>query len=86
MIRTLSPNFKGGSLSIFELSFFDLFFLISAAWAFQSLCSSWTEVVMFPWLKMVFPRFSSFHSGLLHSLPKWSRNVECALEALGNVL
>ena len=70
MINTLSPIFRGGSLSIFGLSFFDLVLLISAACAFQSLCNSYTDVVMSPCLITVFPGLSLFHSGLLHSLPK----------------
>ena len=57
--------------------------LISTVCTFKSLCNSWTDVVMSPCLITVFPGFSLFHSGLLHSLPKWSENGECLLDALG---
>ena len=86
MIITLSLIFKGGSSANVGLSFFALFFLISAVCAFQSLCNSCTDVVMLPCLMMVFPGLSLFHNRLLYSLPKCNRNSECLFDALGKVL
>ena len=69
MINTLSPIFSGGSLSILGLLFFDLFFLISDACVFQSLCSLCTDGDIALSYYGV-PGLSLFHNGLLHSLPK----------------
>ena len=80
------PIFNGGSCVILSLSFFDLFFCITAACDFQSLCSSCTDAVMSPCSMAAFLGFRLFHSELESSLPKWSRNGKYPFAALGNVL